>query len=68
MTEKKKTVEAVTESPGKTENKFSKEQLAASEHFRGRRDILEALLDDGERYTVKAVEEKIESYMKGEVK
>ena len=68
MTEKKKTVEAVTESPGKVENKFSKEQLAASGRFRDRRDIVEALLKTGELYTVKAVEEKIEKFMKGQVK
>ena len=47
----------------KAENQFSKEQLLASERFRNRRDILEA----GELYTVKAVEEKIQSYMKGKV-
>lgn len=51
----------------KSENQFSKEQLLASERFRNRRDILEALLDAGEFYTVKAVEEKIQSYMKGKV-
>ena len=49
-------------------NTFSKEQLLVSERFRDRRDITEALLDDGELYTVKAVEEKIEHYMKGKVK
>lgn len=51
----------------KAENQFSKDQLLASERFRNRRDILEALLDAGELYTVKAVEEKIQSYMKGKV-
>lgn len=51
----------------KAENQFSKEQLLASERFRNRRDILEALLDAGELYTVKAVEEKIQSHMKGKV-
>ena len=53
---------------GKAENKFSKGQLVASERFRERRDILEALLKTDELYTVKAVEEKIENYMKGRVK
>ncbi len=65
---KKKASEAVAADIGEAENKFSKEQLAASERFRERRDILEALLVDGELYTVKAVEEKIENYMKGRVK
>lgn len=68
MAGKKKTMEAVSVDTVKAENKFSKEQLAASERFRDRRDIVEALLVTGELYTVRAVEEKIESYMKGKVK
>ena len=68
MARKSKTPEADQAVTGKVENKFSKVQLAVSERFQDRRDILEALLDDGELYTVKAVEEKIESYMKGKVK
>lgn len=68
MAGKKKTPEADQAVTGKVENKFSKEQLIASNRFRERRDILEALLKFGELYTVKAVEEKIESYMKGKVK
>ena len=68
MARKSKTPEAEQAVTGKVENKFSKEQLIASNRFRERRDILEALLKFGELYTVKAVEEKIESYMKGKVK
>lgn len=68
MAEKKNAPEAALENIGKVENKFSKEQLLASKRFRERRDILEALLENGELYTVKAVEEKMESYMKGKVK
>ena len=68
MAEKKKVPEMDQAVTGKVENKFSKEQLIASNRFRERRDILEALLKFGELYTVKAVEEKIESYMKGKVK
>ena len=52
----------------KVENKFSKEQLLMSKHFRDRRDIVAALLDDGNVYTVQFVEEKIEKYMKGKVR
>lgn len=47
---------------------FSKEQLIASDRFRNRRDLVKALLDTGELYTVKAAEEKIQNYMKGKVK
>lgn len=49
-------------------NRFTKGQLLASARFRERRDLLDALLKDGELYTVKTVEEKIEKYMKGGVK
>ena len=52
----------------KTESKFSKEQLLAAERFRGKRDLLNALLSPGESYTVKDAEQKISSYMKGKVK
>ena len=67
MAGKKKAPEEATAEAMRADNKFSKGQLAASERFRERRDILAALLADGELYTVKAVEEKIESYMKGKV-
>jgi len=68
MTEKKKAVETIPETARAAENKFSKEQLLMSERFRNRRDIADALLDDGVLYTVKDVEQKIENYMKGKVK
>lgn len=53
---------------GKRENRFSKEQLLSAERFRDRKDIVDALLDEKETYTVKTVEEKIEDYRKGKVK
>ena len=68
MTEKKKVVETIPETARAAENKFSKEQLLMSERFRNRRDIADALLDDGVLYTVKDVEQKIEEYMTGKVK
>lgn len=68
MAGKKETPAPPVMDTGKAENEFFKEQLIASERFRERRDILEALLETGKQYTVKAVEEKIESYMKGRVR
>lgn len=56
------------EKPVRMETLFSKEQLLSSEKFRDRRDILNALLSSEGQYTVKAVEGKIEDYMKGKVK
>ena len=61
----KKNEAAVAES---IKHEFSKAQLLSSERFRGRRDIVNALLEEGKRYTVQAVEQMIENYMKGTVK
>lgn len=54
--------------PAKTEHTFSKAQLASSQRFRNRRDVVNALLDEDKKYTVDAVEQIIEKYMKGQVK
>lgn len=59
---------AETGSMGKSEVKFSKEQLLASERFRSRRDILNALLLPEMEYTIAEAELKIKAYMEGEVK
>ena len=50
------------------ENLFSKEQLLSADRFQSRRDIVNALLSPDKQYTVEAVEEMIEKYMKGKVK
>ena len=52
----------------KTENTFTKAQLLAAKRFAGRRDLLNALLDENKKYTVETVEQMIEKYMKGKVK
>lgn len=63
----KKKVATVTE-PEKVESLFSKEQLLAAKRFQDRKDIVNAILSPDEQYTVNAVEEMIEKYMKGQVK
>ena len=68
MAGKKKAPGAVAADVEKVGERFSKRQLVASERFQERRDVLEALLDEKGLYTVKAVGEMIESYMKGKVK
>lgn len=35
---------------------FSKEQIVASERYRGKRDLVRALLSDGEKYARDAVD------------
>lgn len=49
------------------EAKFTKEQLAASKRFAGDRDLVNALLGEGE-YTISEVEKTMKQYRKGEVK
>ena len=52
----------------KTETKYTKEQLINSDAFSSNRDLLPALLIDGEIYTVKETHELIKKYLKGKVK
>lgn len=64
----KKTNKPAATEPEKIEKLFSKEQLLAAERFQERRDIVNALLSPDKQYTVEAVEQMIEKYMKGQVK
>ncbi len=64
----KKTNKPAASEPEKIEKLFSKEQLLAAERFQERKDIVNALLSHDKQYTVEAVEQMIEKYMKGQVK
>lgn len=64
----KKTKKPTASEPKKIEKLFSKEQLLAAERFQERKDIVNALLSPDKQYTVEAVEQMIEKYMKGQVK
>ena len=64
----KKTNKPAATEPEKIEKLFSKEQLLAAERFQERKDIVNALLYPDKQYTVEAVEQMIEKYMKGQVK
>lgn len=59
---------ATASEPEKIENKFSKAQLLAAEHFQDRKDIVNTLLSPDKTYTVEAVDKLIDDYMKGQVK
>lgn len=52
----------------KTERKFSKEQILASARYAGKRDLVDALLENGKSYTIVTVDNMIEKYKKGKVK
>ena len=64
----KKTNKPAANELEKIEKLFSKEQLLAAERFQERKDIVNALLSPDKQYTVEAVEQMIEKYMKGQVK
>lgn len=64
MAVRKKQTEAKTpEAPA-----FSKEQLLTFGRYRGRRDLLGVLLEDGRCYTYAEVDALVETFMKGKVK
>jgi hypothetical protein len=64
MPEKKK-VAALEE---KTEVLFSKKQLLEAKQLSDKKDLLNAILDDSEKYSVESVKKLIDGYMKGKVK
>ncbi len=47
---------------------YSKEALLKSAKYAKRRDLLSVLLEDGKSYTFESVENKIDKFMKGQVK
>lgn len=46
---------------------FSKEQIAASDRYADKRDLVIALLDDSKKYTYATVDKVIEDFLKGKV-
>lgn len=59
-------VEAVaTEQPA--EIQYTKAALAGSKRFQNRRDLLNAILDDGKEYTITEAENAINNYLNKEV-
>lgn len=47
--------------------KFSKQQLVASKKYSIQRDVLNALLTDGHKYTFDEVDWKLNEFLKGKV-
>ena len=63
----KKAVEKI-EPTEQVEPKFSKQQLVYSERFAKKKDAVNALLIDGEQYTIAEANKIIDDFMKGKVK
>ncbi len=51
----------------KAENRFSKEALLKSRLFRDKRDILSAVLNDGENYSKEEAQKLIKNYLEKEM-
>lgn len=47
---------------------YTKEQLSRSQKYANNRDLISALLDDGETYTLEQVDKLIADYKKGKVR
>lgn len=47
---------------------FTKQQILESKKYKNRRDLLHALLNDGESYTLKQVDAALSAFLKREVK
>ncbi|MCM1231165.1 MAG: hypothetical protein NC245_00785 [Muribaculum sp.] len=56
------------EAGGNAEPMFSKSQLVRCSKYHDRRDLVDALLDDGEKYTMEQVDKMIDGFMKGKVR
>jgi len=50
------------------ELKYTKESVLKLPQYRGRRDLLSVLLEDGKAYTFEEVSKEIDNFMKGTVK
>ena len=53
---------------GQQETRYTREQLIRSERYQNRRDLVAALVPEGVNVSLRELDEKIEKYMKGQVK
>ncbi len=47
---------------------YTRQQVLESARYRGRRDLVSALLDGSRRYTIAEVDRMVDQFMKGKVK
>lgn len=66
-TKKTKTAAPAAAEQQPAAQKYTKAALTGSQRFQGRRDLLNALLDDGNEYTVEEAENAINNYLNKEV-
>lgn len=68
MAARKRAEDASKGQPKQAEPEFGKEQILASERYKEKRDLVDALLDEKRKYTLETVDRMIETYQKGQVK
>lgn len=49
------------------QTEFDKQQILTSKRYRNKRDLVDALLDDNEKYTLETVDKLLDKFMKGKV-
>lgn len=49
------------------ETVFDKDQLVSSKRFMNNKDVLNVLIEDGEKITIEEAQKRIENFMKGKV-
>lgn len=64
-TTRKKTEGANDVQPVQTE--FNKQQILASKRYANKRDLVDALLIDDQKYTLETVDKLLDKFMKGKV-
>lgn len=67
MAAAKKQENGTAAKPRVAELRFSKGQIIASEKYHNQRNLADALLEDGKKYTFAEVDGLIEKYRKGKV-
>lgn len=56
-----------TQVPETTEHKFSKAQMLKSTQYQDQHDLLCALLEDGQRYSLAEVSKRVQEFLKKEM-
>ena len=67
MAVRKKSAEETTAKAKQEKTSYTKKQLLMAERYKNRRDLLEALLEEGKSYTMEEVDKLMSDFMKGKV-
>lgn len=57
-----------TQEPTQTEETYTKEAILRAKEYSTKKDLVNALLEDDKKYTIKQVDSIINNYLKGVIK